>query len=165
VSRLLRAIAAPRSWCCCTFLITCAWLQIARERLAEVMRYGLILPDRICEAHAAGCPKSRWFIETHEFQGRGLPHAHRLDYYGGTMTIADIDNVVMARHPTASEETYFQSLYNVSLKALVKKHMIHKHTLIVCKWREKLTHAGEDHVHNYITRLVSIFAFYDNKCP
>jgi hypothetical protein len=94
----------------------------ARDNLHSVMKKGLCLPVHLtCNA--------LWYLEAVEFQGRGLPHVHRLDCYAGEpWSMANIDGIVWAHWPSDEEESFFFTLYDLSLRALVDKHMRHRHT-------------------------------------
>jgi hypothetical protein len=51
----------------------------ARRKLAQLMLRGACLPKSLQPPNG----KSIRYLEAIEYQGRGLPHVHRLDFYGG----------------------------------------------------------------------------------
>jgi hypothetical protein len=105
----------------------------ARRKPAQLMRRGACLPKSLQPPNG----KSIWYLEAIEYQGRGLPHVHRLDFYGGKRwTVDDIDHIVWARIPTDEEDAFFKHLYDgVSLRDLVTSLMQHKHC-IYCAYDE-----------------------------
>jgi Helitron helicase-like domain at N-terminus len=94
----------------------------ARENLHTSLKSGNCLPLHL-RCH------TKWYLESVEFQGRGLPHVHRLDCFSGAdWSVSDIDGMLWGHWPSQEEENFFYEVYGVSLQALVRKHMMHSHT-------------------------------------